>query len=95
MSTQKIDGLYADFEKVALGADIGDRPPDRRGDVRLLGVGEAERTEIERIREKAVATASLGSFSFGAALRLQLMRTKRSAEPIVPGRKLRPLTPFQ
>src|SRR5271154_4718841 len=52
-------------------------------------------TEIERISEKAVAPASLGSFSFGAALRLQLMRTKRSAEPILPGWKLRPLTPVQ
>jgi hypothetical protein len=36
---------------------------------------------MERISENAVATASRGSFSFGAALRLQLMRTNRSAEP--------------
>ena len=52
-------------------------------------------TEMARISENAVATASLGSFSFGAATKLQLMRTNRSAEPIVPGRKFRPLTPFQ
>ena len=61
----------------------------------FTGSARPRGTEIERISEKAVATASLGSLSFGAALRLQLMRTKRSAEPIVPGRKLRPLTPFQ
>ena len=44
-------------------------------------------TEMLRISENDVAIARRLSFSFGAAFRAQLARTKRSEELIVPGRK--------
>src|SRR5580698_10721765 len=46
------------FEKIAPRARIGNRSPNRRRDVRPVRIGEASVTEMLRISEKTVATAS-------------------------------------
>ena len=77
------------FEIVALGADVGNRAPDRRGDVRLVGIGEAQAgPRSPRISEKAVATAS--ALVLLASARRRAPSSSARSDPaklIVPGRK--------